>query len=131
VHEPTSASVTTLLVDDDAIVAAWTTELECHSALARAVGAGRLATEPYERVVTELTEAAASWAVVAPTDALRRSAIRSVRVHDLRAADAIQLASALLVAEDHPASLEIVSLDDRLVAAARREGFAVVVPAVD
>ena len=51
------------------------------------------------------------------------------RQHDfsvpLRAADALQLAAAFAAAERRPASLEIVTLDDRLANAARKEGFAV------
>jgi hypothetical protein len=48
---------------------------------------------------------------------------RVLRVHALRAADALQLAAALLVSEGNPGSLEVVTLDDRLLDAARREGF--------
>jgi hypothetical protein len=51
------------------------------------------------------------------------SAKRLLRVHDLRTADALQLAAAVFVAEARPPTLEFVSLDDRLLAAARREGF--------
>jgi hypothetical protein len=47
-------------------------------------------------------------------------------VHDLRAADAHQLAAAFVAAESRPPSLEIVTLDDRLAAAATREGFRVI-----
>jgi len=43
-------------------------------------------------------------------------------------ADAFQLAAALPAAEGHPASLIVVTLDDRLGLAARREGFRVVTP---
>jgi hypothetical protein len=47
------------------------------------------------------------------------------RVHPLRAAAALQVAAAFVAAERRPASLEIVTLDDRLANAARKEGFAV------
>jgi predicted nucleic acid-binding protein len=53
------------------------------------------------------------------------AAIRFLRVHSLHAADALQLAAGFLAAERRPASAEIVTLDDRLAAAARKEGFAV------
>jgi len=46
-------------------------------------------------------------------------------VHELRAADAFQLAAALAAAEGSPSTLELVTLDDRLALAARREGFTV------
>ena len=54
------------------------------------------------------------------------AAIRFLRVHPLRAADALQLGAAFLAAERRPPSLEMVTLDDYLANAARREGFAVI-----
>jgi predicted nucleic acid-binding protein len=47
-------------------------------------------------------------------------------VHDLPAADALQLAAALAASEQNPGSLEVVGLDSRLAAAAQREGLRVV-----
>ncbi len=58
-----------------------------------------------------------------PTNALRNAAERMLRVHALRAADALQLAAALTAAADDPATLDFVSLDQRLKDAAAREGF--------
>jgi predicted nucleic acid-binding protein len=58
----------------------------------------------------------------------RELANRLSRTHPLRAADAMQLAAALVAAEERPASLRLVTLDDRLADAARREGFVVEVP---
>jgi predicted nucleic acid-binding protein len=63
---------------------------------------------------------------VDPSDAIREAAVRFLRVHPLRAADALQLAAAFLAAERRPSSLEMVTLDDRLAAAARKEGFALI-----
>jgi uncharacterized protein len=51
--------------------------------------------------------------------------VRFLRVHPLRAADALQLAAAFVAAERRPSSLDIVTLDDQLAAAARKEGFVV------
>jgi predicted nucleic acid-binding protein len=44
----------------------------------------------------------------------------------LRAADALQLAAAFIAAERRPPSLEVITLDERLADAARKEGFALV-----
>lgn len=66
-----------------------------------------------------------SWHEIAPTDALRRSTERLLRVHALRAADSLHLAAALAAASQDPESIEFVCLDARLAGAARREGFAV------
>jgi hypothetical protein len=65
----------------------------------------------------------AGWHEVEPGDDVRESAKRFLRVHDLRAADALQFAAAFFAAEARPATLEFVTLDDRLLEAARREGF--------
>jgi hypothetical protein len=56
---------------------------------------------------------------------VRRTAERLLRTHPLRAADALQLAAALIAADHDPTSLAIVCLDERLRVAARREGFIV------
>jgi hypothetical protein len=60
---------------------------------------------------------------VPPTDEVRRRAARLVAVHPLRAADALQLAAALLWCEEQPHNEGFVCLDDRLRDAARNEGF--------
>jgi predicted nucleic acid-binding protein len=66
---------------------------------------------------------AASWHEVLPSDSVRTTAQRLLRVHVLGAADALQLAAATVAAEHEPASLEFLSLDDRLLEIASREGF--------
>ena len=47
-------------------------------------------------------------------------------MHPLQAADALQLAAAFVAAERRPASLQVVTLDERLADAMRKEGFALV-----
>jgi len=47
--------------------------------------------------------------------------MRFLRVDPLRAADALQLGAAFVAAERRPASLKVVTLDERLAAAARKE----------
>ncbi len=62
---------------------------------------------------------------IAPTIGLRERAGRLVASHPLRAADALQLAAALVWCDEAPQGTAFVCLDDRLREAARREGFAV------
>jgi predicted nucleic acid-binding protein len=69
---------------------------------------------------------AGEWNEVLPTDAVRGTAMRMLRIHPLRPADSLQLATAFVAVEHDPASLDFVSLDDRLAEAAGREGFRVV-----
>lgn len=59
------------------------------------------------------------------TEAVRQRAKRLLMVHPLRAADALQLAAALVWAAESPQGLELVCLDRRLKEAALKEGFTV------
>ena len=103
----------------------WGTELECVSAIARLERQGDLASDATVVALQRLEALAGGWHDVQPADSVRRAARRALRVHNLRTADALQLAAATVGAEGQPASLDVVSLDDRLSDAARREGFAV------
>lgn len=131
IAESTSPAVRRLLQADPAITVAWHCEVECTSAVARLERTGGYSTDEADDAFRALAVLRHAWVEMDPTAALRVSATRLLRVHDLRAADALQLASAIAAAEGHPDTLEFVSLDDRLVVAARREGFAVVVPGAD
>ncbi len=71
---------------------------------------------------------ARAWREVQPVSIVRQTAIRLLRVHPLRTADAFQLGAAIVAAEGHPATLQLVTLDERLAQAAEREGFTVVRP---
>lgn len=59
-------------------------------------------------------------------DAVRQRAERLVGVHALTAADALQLAAALVACREQPETLEFVTLDKVLARAARLEGFPVI-----
>ena len=59
-------------------------------------------------------------------EAVRQRAERLVGVHALSAADALQLAAALVVSREQPETLEFVTLDRVLARAARLEGFPVI-----
>jgi hypothetical protein len=63
--------------------------------------------------------------VIVPTSGLRDRAGRLLAGHPLRAGDALQLAAALVWCSGPPDGASFVCLDERLRAAARREGFSV------
>lgn len=125
VGEATSDAVRGLAGEDPAMLVWWGAEIECVSAIARLERQEDLSTDAAEAALGRLEAFAERWNEIQPGEAARRTARRLLRVHNLRAADALQLAAALVGAEGHPASLEIVTLDDRFTAAARREGFVV------
>lgn len=126
VHEGRTKSVRALFAADPVVLVAWTTPVECASAIARAEHDGLLTPGEAGAAMVRLDELATLWREVEPSNDVRDVARRLLRVHRLRAADAVQLASAILAADRRPASLSIVALDDRLAAAAEKEGFVVV-----
>jgi predicted nucleic acid-binding protein len=125
VAEPSTRDLQALAAKDPGMLVWWGSEIECVSALARLERDGALSLQAFALALKRLGQLAAGWHEVDPSDAVREAAVRFLRVHPLRAADALQLAAAFLGAERRPASLEIVTLDDRLAAAARKEGFVV------
>jgi predicted nucleic acid-binding protein len=126
VEEPSTSRVMSWLTNDHQIMTWWGTAVECVSAIARLEREQRHKTRPLTRAYQRLLEFSESWIEVQPSEMVRQSAIRLLRVHPIRAADALQLAAALRAAEQRPASLPFVSLDDRLTIIAEREGFSVV-----
>jgi predicted nucleic acid-binding protein len=110
---------------DSAVAAWWGTRVECESAISRLSREARLQRRSVLAARGRLDRFAATWHEVQPLDSLRESARRLLRTHDLRAADAIQLAAALAACDGRPATLAFVCLDDRLAAAAELEGFVV------
>lgn len=112
---------------DPAMLVWWASEIECVSALARLEREGALSDEAMTAALGRLAQLANGWNEVDASDTLREAAVRFLRVHPLRAADALQLAAAFVAAERRPVSLEFVTQDERLATAARKEGFAVVV----
>jgi predicted nucleic acid-binding protein len=101
----------------------WGSLVECDSALARLERDGALTGADADTAFRRLDVLKRSWMEIEPRDEIRELARRLLRVHALRAADALQLGAAHLAAERRPATLEIVTLDDRLRAAAAKEGF--------
>lgn len=126
VDEPSTRPLQALATNDPAMLVWWGTEVECASAVARLEREGTLDDRGAGSAFKRLAELAAAWHEVDANDALRETAVRFLRVHPLRASDAVQLAAAFLAAERRPATLDIVALDDRLRSAAQKEGFAIV-----
>ena len=66
-----------------------------------------------------------SWTEIQPSEALRDTAERLLALHPLRAADALQLASAILWCQGITVEQSFVAFDRRLRDASYREGFTV------
>jgi predicted nucleic acid-binding protein len=98
--------------------------IEVASALARKRRDGGLDRTRFAAAKRRLAKLERAWNEVAQYDAVRVRARRLLEVHPLRAADALQLAAALVVVEERTAAVEVVTFDERLAEAAEREGFA-------
>jgi len=123
VEEEHSAAIADLLREDRDLVVWWGTEVECLSALRRRERNGSLSITEEGEAVDLLALLSESWTEVVPSDEVRSRASRALSVHDLRAADSLQLAAALTWRPVPSAESGFVSLDGRLAGAARREGF--------
>ena len=126
INETTTRGLVEIVAADPIMLVWWATEVECASAIARLERDGALGAAAVQAAFDRLRRLAEAWHEVDPSDGVRESAVRFVRVHTLRAADALQLGAAFVAAERRPSSLEVITLDDRLAVAARREGFIVV-----
>jgi len=126
VAEPRGEEMLTILRSDQGMVVWWGSRIECTSALRRREREGGLSTAAVGEALGLLTTLSAAWSEILPGEVVRVRAERALAVHPLRAADALQLAAALVWRGDSVASRELVCLDDRLRDAALREGFALV-----
>ena len=127
--EGRSTEVDQLLSEDPRMTVWWATPVECASAIARRRRAGALSAADQDSAYEVLDRLSAAWFEIQPGQLVRSYAFRVLRVHSLRAADALQLAAALVWAgapATGPAPVaEIVTLDGRLAEAARLEGLSV------
>ena len=126
--EPCTSAVTTLYRDDPVVLVWWAAELECVSALARLERQRAISPAALAEALQRLRALRITWQEVQPIALLKETAIRLLRMHNLRAGDSLQLAAAILASEHRPSTLGFVCLDERLTIAAQREGFNVTVP---
>jgi predicted nucleic acid-binding protein len=98
---------------------------EIESSLVRRQRDGQLPADGERAARKRLHEMTKQWTEVTPTTEVRARAIRLLRVHPLRAADAFQLAAALIFCREQPQHLPFLTADQRLRDAANLEGFPV------
>jgi uncharacterized protein len=112
--------------DEDPWAVVWFgTLVEIESSLVRRQRDGQLPADVEHAARKRLTEITRQWTEVIPTEEVRARAIRLLRVHQLRAADAFQLAAALIFCREQPQHLPFLTADQRLREAASLEGFPV------
>lgn len=125
VAEDSSPRMLELYRSDPAVITWWGSEIECVSAFARLERDDAMTAAMVSSAMDRLKSLRTAWHEVQPSQSLRDTALRLLRVHPLRAADAVQLSSAVISADHDPSALGLVTMDARLASAARREGFPV------
>ncbi len=125
VAEPDSARVRRWLAAGNAATARLTA-LEIASALARRCREGAFPAAERDRALSALESDLSALRVVELSPPVVRGARELLLRHALRAGDAVQLASALLLRRELAVEVRFAAYDERLKAAARAEGLDVV-----
>jgi uncharacterized protein len=125
VEQNTSARAAGWVATDDALVLWTVTPVEVVSALQRLLRDKVLEEAVAHRAETRLEEMIGTCHMVIDVESVKVIATRLLRIHPLRAFDALQLGAALHWAEGHPQGRTVHTFDSRLAQAARREGFLV------
>ena len=123
IEEPESVRINSLVASDDEMAVWWGAPTECWSALARREREAGWPAAITDKALSNLQLIMQRAQEVLPSAAVRAHSRRLLFTHSLRAADALQLAAALVLAGSEVADLEFVTLDEALASCARREGF--------
>jgi predicted nucleic acid-binding protein len=126
-EEPRSAACRRLLKDEAGVVVWALTRTEMTSAVWQRVRSGDLTPANATRALARLEALARRWDEISDLDLVRDRAERLLALHGLRAADALQLAAALVLTRDRPRGRDFVTADGALAQAAAAEGFRVLI----
>ena len=123
--QPATAQGRRLRRDLKRMVVWWGTPLEARSAFARLVREGHLTADERVTAVKLLTQLRVAWDEILPTEKVRSLAEDLPDAYGVRAADAAQLAAALVWCRELPKQRPLVCFDERLRTAATALGFSV------
>ena len=120
--EDTTSRMQQVVASDGNVAVSFITPVELTSTIWRR--GRRWIDEPsFRRSLFKIAEIESNWTMIDDLEPITRTARQLITKYVLRSGDAIQLASALHLAGDHPEDLPFVSLDHDLTEAARAEGF--------
>ncbi len=125
VAQTATKSVRSLFEADPDVLVWMFSDVEIWSAICRLGREGSMTVAQIQEVASRVESFWEAVRVVSVPDTVRARAKRLLSVHPLSAADSLQLAAAPIAADDQPSGRSFVCLDQRLVDAARREGFTV------
>jgi len=123
--QPATAHGRKLLGDVRGMVVWWGTSVEARSAFARLVREGQLSDAERRTSIRLLSQLRGSWDEIQPSEKVRSLAEGLPDQYGVRAADALQLAAALLCCGERPQRRPFVCFDEHLARAASEAGFVV------
>lgn len=123
VEQPCSSKYAALYEREGQVVTAWHSVAECASAFCRLCREGLVTEAQLTELLARLQTQAVNWYILASGNRLEHLTLRMLRIHPLRAMDAIHLAAACLVRGDEIGPMGFFSEDARLAEAAAKEGF--------
>jgi predicted nucleic acid-binding protein len=126
-EEPRSAACRRLLKDKAGVVVWALTRTEMTSAVWQRARSGDLTSTNVTRALARIEAMSRTWDEIADLELVRDRAERLLAQHALRAADALQLAAALVLTRDRPRGRDFVTADGALALAAAAEGFRVLI----
>jgi predicted nucleic acid-binding protein len=100
--------------------------VEAVSSFNRLQRENNLTNEGKQQALTRLGYLRRKWNEIEPADEVRNTAERLLNIHRLRAADALQLAAALVWCKHQPRGRHFIGADGDLATAAEAEGFTVI-----
>ncbi|HEV2964565.1 MAG TPA: type II toxin-antitoxin system VapC family toxin [Candidatus Angelobacter sp.] len=101
----------------------WGSMVEVHSAISRLNRTGELTDVEKKGALARLTKLSRGWREVLPADQVRSLATQLLDIHELKAADALQLAAALTWCRQRTSKTNFVCGDQKLSQAAKAKGF--------
>ncbi len=103
----------------------WGTRVEALGALARLQREGALSENGFRQTRARLSVLSRAWSELLPVESVRQQAEELLVRYPIRAADALQLAAALVWCRGRPQRRIFVCFDQRLGEAASQTGFEV------
>jgi len=104
----------------------WATVIEAISSINRLIREGYLTGKDSKQAFSRLDYLRLRWNEIQPTEEVRELAERLLSRNKLRAADALQLAAALVWCSNRPRGRFFIGADGDLSEAAEAEGFTVI-----
>lgn len=126
VDQPASRDLRKWLAHDPGIVVWWGTPVEARSALARLMRERLLTDQETQRAGARLSALRRVWREILPSEQVRALAEELPATHAVTAADAFQVAAALLWCRERSRGRAFACVDQRLATVAARIGFSVI-----